>query len=71
MELKMEEEIEDKIQEILGINIDVKYVGIGIYDVFFKKAGELDSIRYFYDKNITMERNIGQIIYKITNELEK
>lgn len=67
----MEEEFEEILREILGINIDVKYVGIGIYDVFFKKSGNLDSIRYFYDKSLTKERNIGQIIYKITNELEK
>lgn len=67
----MEEEFEDKINEILGINVDVKYVGIDIYDVFFKKAGNLDSIRFLYDKHLTFERNVGRMVYKITKEMER
>ena len=59
----MEEEIEDKLEEIYTGYIKVKFRDFGIYDVFISlKGGLVISVVFLYDTHYTFENNIQNII---------
>lgn len=68
----MEEEIEERLEQIYTGYIKVKFRDFCIYDVFLKlKGGDMIAVVFLYDAKLTMEGNIHNISMKIDNELIK
>ena len=68
----MEEEIEDKLQEIYTPYVKVKFRDFGVYDVFLTfKYGQVIAVVFYYDAHLTKERNFKNIQDKIDNEIVK
>ena len=68
----MEEEIEEKLEEIYKDIIKVKFRDFGIYDIFLTlKGGQVIAIVFNYNSRVNIESNIRNIELKIDNELIK
>lgn len=66
----MEEEIQDKLEEIYNIYIDVKYKDINLYDIFVKISEEKAfCIPFLYDKRGTLEANITELKNRIDRNI--
>lgn len=66
----MEDEIQDKLEEIYKFRIDVKFKDFRQYEVY----GQIDNEKTFcisilYDAKSTLEANITNIKQKINNEI--
>lgn len=66
----MEDEIQDKLEEIYNFNIDVKFKDFRQYEIY----GRIDSEKVFcililYDVTLTLEANITNIRSKIDIEI--
>lgn len=58
----MEEEIQDKLEEIYEIYIDVKYKDVNLYEIYVKISEEKAfCIPFLYDKRGTLEANITEL----------
>lgn len=68
----MEQEIEEKLEEIYKDYIDVKFRDFGIYDIYLTlKGGQVVAIVFDFDNHYTFESNIRNIQNKIDKELLK
>lgn len=66
----MEEEIQDKLEEIYNIYIDVKYKDINLFDIFVKISQEKAfCILFLYDKRGTLEANITELKNRIDKNI--
>ena len=66
----MEEEIEDKLEEIYKSYIDVKYKDKNLYEVYVKLTEEKAfCIPYLYDKRGTLEANITELKNRIDRNI--
>lgn len=66
----MEEEIQDKLEEIYELYIDVKYKDVNLYDVYVKIYEEKAfCIPFLYDKRGTLEANITEIKNRIDKNI--
>ena len=67
----MEEEIEEKLNEIYNFGIDVKYREYGLYDIYCSIPNDSFCIPIIYISNLTLEGNITNIINKIDGQIVK
>ena len=67
----MEEEIEEKLQEIYNFPIDVKFVDFRKYEIYCKPKGDGFCIPILYDGKSTLETNITNAELKIDREIIK
>lgn len=68
----MEEEIQDKLNEIYNFSIEVKFRNTGFFDIYCSlKNNNSFVIPIIYDKRRTFESNITNISMKIDNQLIK
>lgn len=66
----MEEEIQDKLEEIYELYIDVKYKDVNLYEVYVKISEEKAfCIPFLYDKRGTLEANITEIKNRIDKNI--
>lgn len=66
----MEEEIEDKLEEIYDLYIDVKYIEGKLYEVYVKISEEKAfCIPFLYDKRGTLEANITELKNRIDKNI--
>lgn len=66
----MEDEIQDKLEEIYNFNIDVKFKDFRQYEVYARIDNEKEfCIPILYDVTLTLEANITNIRSKIDNEI--
>ena len=66
----MEDEIEEKLNEIYNLYIDVKFTDSRLYDVYVKINSEKAfCIPFLYDARSTFEANIANIRSKIDKEI--
>lgn len=68
----MEQEIEQKLEEIYNDYVDVEFRDFGVYDVFLTlKGGKQIAVVFVFNAKMTMEANIRNISQKIDNEIIK
>ncbi len=66
----MEEEIEEKLEEIYTPYVKVKFREFGVYDVYLTlKGGNVIAIVFQYNAHSTFEANINNISSRIDREL--
>lgn len=73
----MEDEIQDKLEEIYNIYIDVKYKNTNLYEVYVKLFDEKSfcipekafCIPFLYDKRGTLEANITELKNRIDRNI--
>ena len=66
----MEDEIQDKLEEIYNFRIDVKFKDFRQYEVYARIDNEKAfAISILYDARATLEANIINIKQKINNEI--
>lgn len=66
----MEEEIQDKLEEIYELYIDVKYIQGKLYEVYVKISEEKAfCIPFLYDRRGTLEANITEIKNRIDKNI--
>lgn len=66
----MEDEIQDKLEEIYNFNIDVKFKDFRMYDIYCRIDHEKAfCISILYDGHSTLEANITNIKQKINSEI--
>lgn len=66
----MEEEIQNKLEEIYEIYIDVKYKDVNLYEVYVKISEEKAfCIPFLYDKRGTLEANITELKNRIDRNI--
>lgn len=73
----MEDEIQDKLEEIYNTYIDVKYKDVNLYDVYVKLSDEKSfcipekafCILFLYDKRGTLEANITELKNRIDRNI--
>lgn len=66
----MEEEIQDKLEEIYEIYIDVKYKDVNLYEIYVKISEEKAfCIPFLYDKRGTLEANITELKNRIDRNI--
>lgn len=66
----MEEEIQEKLEDVYNLNIDVKFVDFRLYNIYVKIDNERQiSFDFLYDGHNTLEANLTNIKLKIDNEL--
>ena len=66
----MEDEIQDKLEEIYNIYIDVKYKDANLYEVFVKIIKDKAfCIPFLYDKRGTFEANITELKNRIDRNI--
>lgn len=66
----MEDEIQDKLEEIYNIYIDVKYKDVNLYEVYVKICEEKAfCISFLYDKRGTLEANITELKNRIDKNI--
>lgn len=67
----MEEQIQDKLQELYLFDIEVEWLSFRQYKILGFLAGKTIKIIYTYDANLTLEANIGILIQMIDREILK
>jgi len=68
----MEQEIEEKLEQIYTDYIDVEFRDFGIYDVFLTlKGGKQIAVVFLFNAKMTMEANIRNLQMKIDGEILK
>lgn len=68
----MEEEIQDKLDEIYNVRIDVKFIDFRQYEIYVRIDSEKAlCIPYLYDGRLTLEGNITNIKERIDREIVK
>lgn len=66
----MEDEIQDKLEEIYITYIDVKYKDVNLYEIYVKISEEKAfCIPFLYDKRGTLEANITEIKNRIDKNI--
>lgn len=65
----MEEEIEEKLNEIYNFPIEVKFVDFRKYEIFCKPIKDGFCIPILYDSKMTIEANITNASMKIDREI--
>lgn len=66
----MEDEIQDKLEEIYKLYIDVKYKDVNLYEIYVKISNEKAfCIPFLYDKKGTLEANITEIKNRIDKNI--
>lgn len=66
----MEEEIQDKLEEIYELYIDVKYKDVNLYEIYVKITEEKAfCIPFLYDKRGTLEANITELKNRIDRNI--
>lgn len=66
----MDDEIQDKLEEIYNIYIDVKYKYENFYEVYIKISEEKAfCIPFLYDKRGTLEANITELKNRIDRNI--
>lgn len=66
----MEDEIQDKLEEIYNIYIDVKYIEGKLFEIYVKITKEKAfCIPFLYDKRGTLEANITEIKNRIDKNI--
>lgn len=66
----MEEEIQDKLEEIYELYINVKYKDVNLYEVYVKITDKKAfCIPFLYDKRGTLEANITEIKNRIDRNI--
>lgn len=66
----MEQEIEERLEEIYNFNIDVKFKDFRMYDIYARIDHEkVFCISILYDAKSTLEANITNIKQKINSEI--
>lgn len=66
----MEDEIQDKLEEIYNIYIDVKYKDENLYKIYVKLSDEKAfCIPFLYDKRGTLEANITELKNRIDRNI--
>lgn len=66
----MEQEIEERLEEIYNFNIDVKFKDFRMYDIYCRIDHEKAfCVPILYDAKSTIEANITNIRYKIDAEI--
>lgn len=68
----MEEEIEEKLNEIYKVDFKVKFIDFSIYEVFcFINSDIYFTLRFKYNNKITFNANILEISEKIDKKIIK
>lgn len=67
----MNEEIQDKLEEIYKFPIEVKFKNTGFFEIFCKLKKDEFILPVLYDKRQTLESNIHNIVMKIDSEIMK
>ncbi len=66
----MEDEIQEKLEEIYALKIDVKFKDFRMYDVYVRVDTEKEfMIPYLYDARSTLEYNITVLRGRIDSEI--
>ena len=65
----MEEEIQEKLQEIYNFTIEVKFIDFRKYEIYCKPLKEGICIPILYDGRMTLEANITNASMKIDREI--
>lgn len=66
----MEEEIQDKLEEIYNTYIDVKYIQGKLFEIYVKISEEKAfCIPFLYDKRGTLEANITELKNRIDKNI--
>lgn len=66
----MEDEIQDKLEDLYNLKIDVKFKDFRQYDIYVKIDNEKQfSFMYLYDAKSTFEANITWIRERIDREI--
>ena len=68
----MEEEIQEKLEEIYNFPVEVKFRNTGFFDVYCSLENRNSFVLpIIYDKRRTLESNITNISMKIDNQIIK
>lgn len=67
----MNEQIQDKLQELYLFDIEVEWLSFRQYKILGFLAGKTIKIIYTYDANLTPDSNIGIIMQMIDKEILK
>lgn len=67
----MNEQIQNKLQEIYLFNLEVEWFSFRHYKILGFLAGKTIKIIYTYDANLSLDSNIGIIIQMIDREILK
>ena len=67
----MNEQIQDKLQEIYLFDIEVEWLSFRQYKLLGFLAGKTIKIIYTYDANLTIDANVGILMQMIDKEILK
>lgn len=67
----MNEQIQDKLQELYLFDIEVEWLSFRQYKILGFLSGRSIKIIYTYDANLTLDSNIGIIMQMIDREILK
>lgn len=67
----MEEEIQEKLQEIYNFTIEVKFIDFRKYEIYCKPLKDGFCLPILYDGKMTLEANITNASMKIDREILK
>jgi hypothetical protein len=67
----MNEQIQDRLQEIYLFDIEIEWLSFRQYKVLGFLAGKTIKIIYTYDAKLTLEANLGILIQMIDREILK
>lgn len=67
----MNEQIQDKLQEIYLFDLEVEWLSFRQYKIYGFLAGKTIKIIYTYDANLSLDTNIGIIMQMIDREILK
>lgn len=68
----MEEEIEEKLEQIYNVDIKVKFIDFSIYELFcYVNTNMYFTVRFKYDNKCTFDKNIQEISEKIDKKIIK
>lgn len=67
----MEEDLQEKLEEIYNLVIKVKFQDFRLYEIVIGQYKNVIHIIYQYDVRMTIDSNIEQIVKKIDYEIVK
>lgn len=65
----MEKDIETRLKEIYNLDLDVKILKFGLYEVFMTIDKMTLSVIFLYDSHYNFQANLTNIIQKIDNSI--
>lgn len=65
----MNEQIQDKLQDIYLFDIEVEWLSFRQYKIYGFLAGKSIKLIYTYDTNLTLDSNVGILIQMIDREI--